>query len=99
MLLFAFAILYLNRIFFFLNVSCLLYQWSMDAVEKREFSGKKAKLAAAELAKLSKRVCGESFLLNSLLFTAAGIRDWIQNASEVARRSLVVFGVLPSSVI
>nr|XP_011467498.1 PREDICTED: uncharacterized protein LOC101298156 [Fragaria vesca subsp. vesca] len=32
-------------------------EWSLDEVEKREFAGKKAKLAAAELAKLSKRVC------------------------------------------
>ncbi|XP_048591068.1 uncharacterized protein LOC106348493 isoform X1 [Brassica napus] len=31
-------------------------EWSSDVVEKREFAGKKAKLAAAELAKLSKRV-------------------------------------------
>ncbi|XP_048318354.2 uncharacterized protein LOC107405745 isoform X2 [Ziziphus jujuba] len=40
-------------------------EWSLDAVEKREFAAKKAKLAAAELAKLSKRVCdnqaGQSF--------------------------------------
>ncbi|KAL9329387.1 hypothetical protein ACSQ67_004390 [Phaseolus vulgaris] len=33
-------------------------EWSFDAVEKREFAGKKAKLAAAELGKLSRRVCG-----------------------------------------
>ncbi|CAK9182447.1 unnamed protein product [Ilex paraguariensis] len=31
-------------------------EWGMDAVERREFAGKKAKLAAAELAKLSKRL-------------------------------------------
>lgn len=31
-------------------------QWSSDVVEKREFAGKQAKLAAAELAKLSRRV-------------------------------------------
>lgn len=31
----------------------------MDAVERREFASKKAKLAAAELAKLSRRVCGK----------------------------------------
>ncbi|KAL0738567.1 hypothetical protein Bca4012_014777 [Brassica carinata] len=40
-------------------------EWSSDVVEKREFAGKKAKLAAAELAKLSKRVfdspAGNSF--------------------------------------
>lgn len=34
-------------------------QWCMDAVERREYASKKAQLAAAELAKLSKRVCGE----------------------------------------
>ncbi|KAL6985737.1 hypothetical protein U1Q18_019110 [Sarracenia purpurea var. burkii] len=41
--------------------STSLAQWSMDAVERREFAGKKAKLAAAELAKLSRCVCGEHF--------------------------------------
>lgn len=34
-------------------------------VEKREFAGKKAKLAAAELGKLSKRVFGEQYTLTS----------------------------------
>jgi hypothetical protein len=33
----------------------------LDSVEKREFAGKKAKLAAAELAKLSRCVGGELF--------------------------------------
>ncbi|KDP39724.1 hypothetical protein JCGZ_02744 [Jatropha curcas] len=37
------------------------HEWSMEAVEKREFAGKKAKLAAAELAKLSRRVSGKLF--------------------------------------
>lgn len=36
----------------------------MDAVERREFAGKKAKLAAAELAKLSRRVSGKLFDLS-----------------------------------
>ncbi|EFH50478.1 hypothetical protein ARALYDRAFT_910516 [Arabidopsis lyrata subsp. lyrata] len=39
-------------------------EWSSDVVEKREFAGKQAKLAAAELAKLSRRVdspAGKSF--------------------------------------
>lgn len=31
----------------------------MDEIGKREFAAKKAKLAAAELAKLSRRVCGK----------------------------------------
>jgi len=35
----------------------------LDSLEKREFAGKKAKLAAAELAKLSRRVGGELFNL------------------------------------
>lgn len=33
----------------------------MDAVKRREHASKKAQLAAAELAKLSRRVCGEQF--------------------------------------
>lgn len=33
----------------------------MDAVKRREYASKKAQLAAAELAKLSRRVCGEHF--------------------------------------
>ncbi|KAF4394217.1 hypothetical protein F8388_005851, partial [Cannabis sativa] len=41
-------------------------EWSADAVEKREYASKKAKLAAAELAKLSKHVsdnwAGRSFI-------------------------------------
>ncbi|KAL8141634.1 hypothetical protein V2J09_014666 [Rumex salicifolius] len=41
-------------------------EWCPDAVEKRELAAKKAKLAAAELAKLSRRVCdnqaGQSFI-------------------------------------
>ncbi|KAE8077724.1 hypothetical protein FH972_016258 [Carpinus fangiana] len=41
-------------------------EWSLDSVEKREFAGKKAKLAAAELAKLSRCVgdnqAGQSFI-------------------------------------
>jgi len=35
----------------------------LDSLEKREFAGKKANLAAAELAKLSRRVGGELFNL------------------------------------
>lgn len=34
-------------------------QWCMDAVKSREYASKKAQLAAAELAKLSRRVCGK----------------------------------------
>ncbi|KAL2933171.1 Vacuolar protein sorting-associated protein 13, partial [Bienertia sinuspersici] len=32
------------------------HEWSADAVERRELAAKKAKLAAAELAKLSRRI-------------------------------------------
>lgn len=39
----------------------------MEAVERREFAGKKAKLAAAELAKLSRRVCG--MLVENMCFS------------------------------
>ena len=34
-------------------------QWTSDSVGKRELAGKMAKLNAVELAKFSKRVCGE----------------------------------------
>lgn len=36
------------------------HEWRMDAIETRELAGKKAKLAAAELAKLSRRVCADN---------------------------------------
>ncbi|CAM8878635.1 unnamed protein product [Rhodiola kirilowii] len=35
-------------------------EWSSDAVDKREYASKKANLAAAELAKLSRRVYGNA---------------------------------------
>ncbi|VFQ83983.1 unnamed protein product [Cuscuta campestris] len=41
-------------------------EWSMDAVRRREFAGKKAKLATAELGKLSRRVCGREGVICSL---------------------------------
>ncbi|KAA3464735.1 vacuolar protein sorting-associated protein 13A-like [Gossypium australe] len=42
------------------NIIDSLWQWRMDAIETRELAGKKAKLAAAELAKLSRRVCADN---------------------------------------
>lgn len=36
----------------------------MDAIKRREYASKKAQLAAAELAKLSRRVCGEDFVFD-----------------------------------
>ncbi|GMG99180.1 hypothetical protein Nepgr_001020 [Nepenthes gracilis] len=42
------------------------HEWSADAVDRRDLAAKKAKLAAAELTKLSRRVCynqgGQSFI-------------------------------------
>ncbi|KAK9923904.1 hypothetical protein M0R45_032301 [Rubus argutus] len=51
-------------------------EWSLDEVEKREFDGKKAKLAAAELAKLSKRVCENQAGFRSII--TAKVLDSIQ---------------------
>ncbi|KAM7272309.1 hypothetical protein ACFE04_026972 [Oxalis oulophora] len=34
------------------------HQWNLDVVQTREFAAEKAELAGAELAKLSRRVCG-----------------------------------------
>ncbi|XP_073032093.1 intermembrane lipid transfer protein VPS13 isoform X2 [Primulina eburnea] len=81
--------------------------WCMDAVERREFASKKAQLAAAELAKLSRRVCdnqtGKSF--NS--YITAKILDSIQlsirNVHVLYRDSLtareeVLFGLKFSSL-
>ncbi|CAN6484627.1 unnamed protein product [Victoria cruziana] len=53
-------------------------EWSPESVERREFAGKKAKLAAAELAKLTRRVCdnqpGQSFIS----YMSAKILDNVQ---------------------
>ncbi|KAF8007492.1 hypothetical protein BT93_K1496 [Corymbia citriodora subsp. variegata] len=53
-------------------------EWTSEAVERREFAGKKAKLAAAELAKLSRRMddneAGQSFIS----YITAKILDSIQ---------------------
>ncbi|TKY59210.1 putative vacuolar protein sorting-associated protein 13A [Spatholobus suberectus] len=53
-------------------------EWSADAVEKREFAGKKAKLAAAELGKLSRRVCGSQAGQSFISHVTAKILDSIQ---------------------
>ncbi|KAK7279741.1 hypothetical protein RJT34_24798 [Clitoria ternatea] len=53
-------------------------EWSADAVEKREFAGKKAKLAAAELGKLSRRVCGSHAGQSFISHVTAKILDSIQ---------------------
>ncbi|BAT73681.1 hypothetical protein VIGAN_01119500 [Vigna angularis var. angularis] len=53
-------------------------EWSADAVEKREFAGKKAKLAAAELGKLSRRVCGSQAGQSFISHVTTKILDSIQ---------------------
>ncbi|KAK2965728.1 hypothetical protein RJ640_025454, partial [Escallonia rubra] len=82
-------------------------EWSMDAVEKREFAGKKAKLAAAELAKLSRRVCddqaGKSFISYITAKVLDGIQLSIRNVHVMYRNPLSdaaesVFGLRFSSL-
>ncbi|CAN8265066.1 unnamed protein product [Cochlearia groenlandica] len=53
-------------------------EWSSDVVEKREFAGKKAKLAAAELAKFSRRVFDSPAGNPFMSYIAAKILDSIQ---------------------
>nr|XP_027100369.1 uncharacterized protein LOC113719357 isoform X2 [Coffea arabica] len=53
-------------------------EWSVDEIEKREFAGKKAKLAAAELAKLSRRVCDDHAGKSFSSYITAKILDGIQ---------------------
>ncbi|KAK4267115.1 hypothetical protein QN277_023943 [Acacia crassicarpa] len=55
-------------------------EWSEHAVEKREFAAKKAKLAAAELGKLSRRVCGSHAGQSFTSYITAKILDSIQVA-------------------
>ncbi|KAI3688356.1 hypothetical protein L1987_82068 [Smallanthus sonchifolius] len=62
-------------------------EWGTDDVERREFAGKKAKLATAELAKLSQRVCdnqtGKSFISYITAKIIDGIQITIRNAHVV----------------
>lgn len=53
-------------------------EWSMDEIGKRESAAKKAKLAAAELAKLSRRVCDNSAGKSFISYITAKILDGIQ---------------------
>ncbi|KAK1396810.1 putative Vacuolar protein sorting-associated protein [Heracleum sosnowskyi] len=53
-------------------------EWSRDAVERREFAGKKAKLAAAELSKLSRRFSDDQAGNSFISFITAKILDGIQ---------------------
>ncbi|CAK7357552.1 unnamed protein product [Dovyalis caffra] len=54
-------------------------EWNLDAVERREFAAKKAQLAAAELSKLSKRICGELFVLHFQALVLDSIQLSIRN--------------------
>ncbi|XVE86346.1 hypothetical protein DITRI_Ditri18aG0027900 [Diplodiscus trichospermus] len=54
------------------------HEWRMDAVEARELAGKKAKLAAAELAKLSRRVCNNRGGWSFIPFVTAKVLETIQ---------------------
>ncbi|KAI4303707.1 hypothetical protein MLD38_039306 [Melastoma candidum] len=53
-------------------------EWSAEAIKKREYAGKKAKLATAELAKLSRRVCDNQTGQYFLSYITAKILDNIQ---------------------
>lgn len=57
----------------------LFMQWSADAVEGRGLAAKKAKLATAELAKLSRRVCGEIYVLTLLYHVHSLFLDFVRS--------------------
>ncbi|MFS8005994.1 putative vacuolar protein sorting-associated protein [Helianthus anomalus] len=64
-------------------------EWGADDVERREFAGKKAKLATAELAKLSQRVCDNQTGKSFISYITAKIIDGIQ---VTIRNVHVVYG-------
>ncbi|KAL8519790.1 hypothetical protein ACS0TY_010650 [Phlomoides rotata] len=53
-------------------------EWCTDAVKTREYASKKAQLAAAELAKLSRRVCDNQTGKSFISYITAKILDSIQ---------------------
>ncbi|XP_042063836.1 uncharacterized protein LOC121807630 isoform X2 [Salvia splendens] len=53
-------------------------EWAMDAIKRREYASKKAQLAAAELAKLSRRVCDNQTGKSFISHITAKILDSIQ---------------------
>ncbi|VVA31867.1 PREDICTED: vacuolar [Prunus dulcis] len=80
-------------------------EWSLDEVERRELAGKKAKLAAAELAKLSKRVCENQAGLISYISAKAldsiqvSIKDFhILYHDKLSDSAYTVFGLKLSSL-
>ncbi|XP_050228405.1 uncharacterized protein LOC126677693 isoform X2 [Mercurialis annua] len=54
------------------------HEWNMEAVERREYAAKKAQLAAAELAKLSRRVCDNQAGKSFISYITAKVLDSIQ---------------------
>ncbi|XP_076908384.1 uncharacterized protein LOC143565241 [Bidens hawaiensis] len=64
-------------------------EWDTDDVERREFAGKKAKLATAELAKLSQCVCDNQTGKSFISYITAKIIDGIQ---VTIRNVHVVYG-------
>ncbi|ONI15169.1 hypothetical protein PRUPE_3G028500 [Prunus persica] len=80
-------------------------EWTLDEVERRELAGKKAKLAAAELAKLSKRVCENQAGLISYISAKAldsiqvSIKDFhILYHDKLSDSAYTVFGLKLSSL-
>ncbi|KAL3830664.1 hypothetical protein ACJIZ3_019466 [Penstemon smallii] len=82
-------------------------EWCMDAVERREFASKKAQLAAAELAKLSRRVCDNHTGKSFISYITAKILDSIQLSirnvhvlyqDSVTATADIVFGLKFSSL-
>lgn len=74
-------------------------EWRMDEVERREFAGKKAKLAAAELAKLSRRVCDSQAGNSFTSYITAKILDSIQLSIRnvhVLYRDMLTSSLFPS---
>ncbi|CAA0824812.1 Protein of unknown function (DUF1162 [Striga hermonthica] len=82
-------------------------EWSVDAIDRRQHASKKAQLAAAELAKLSRRVCGNQAGKSFISYITAKILDSIQvsirNVHILYRDTLsatedILFGVKFSSL-
>ncbi|CAI9097127.1 OLC1v1033463C2 [Oldenlandia corymbosa var. corymbosa] len=82
-------------------------EWTEDAINRREYAAKKAKLAAAELAKLSRRVCdsntGQSFISYITAKILDGIQVSIRNVhilyhDTLTSSAMTVFGLRFSSL-
>ncbi|OAO93017.1 hypothetical protein AXX17_AT5G24610 [Arabidopsis thaliana] len=71
-------------------------EWSSDVVEKREFAGKKAKLASAELAKLSRRVFGEQiyFLSYKIYLSYTKFVEFLHFFSQTIQAEILICHIL-----